>query len=65
MIDLDHASLDRVLPATPGPADWDDVLSRSGVSTGARSGGSLRLAAVALVPRGHRLRFGVRGSVRT
>lgn len=30
MTDLDHASLDRLLPATPGPADWDDVLSRWG-----------------------------------
>ena len=30
MTDLDRASLERLLPATPGPADWDDVLSRSG-----------------------------------
>jgi len=27
--DLDRASLDRILPATPGAADWDDVLSRT------------------------------------
>jgi hypothetical protein len=30
MTDFDYGSLDRLLPATPGPADWDDVLSRSG-----------------------------------
>jgi len=29
VIDLDRASLDRVLPATAGSSDWDDVLSRS------------------------------------
>ena len=28
MIDLDRASVDRILPATSGAADWDDVLSR-------------------------------------
>jgi hypothetical protein len=28
VIDLDRASLDRVLPSTPGSADWDDVMSR-------------------------------------
>jgi TolB protein len=28
--ELDRASLDRILPAALGPADWDDVLSRSG-----------------------------------
>jgi TolB protein len=27
---LDRASLDRILPVALGPADWDDVLSRSG-----------------------------------
>ena len=30
MTDLDRTSLERLLPSTPGPADWDDVLSRSG-----------------------------------
>jgi hypothetical protein len=30
MTDLDRTSLDRLLPAAPGPADWDDVLNRSG-----------------------------------
>lgn len=29
MTELDRASLDRVLPSTPGLADWDDVMSRS------------------------------------
>lgn len=29
MIEFDRASLDRVLPAAPGPADWDDVLGRN------------------------------------
>ena len=29
MIDLDRASLDRVLPSTSGSADWDDVIDRS------------------------------------
>jgi hypothetical protein len=31
VIDLDRASLDRVLPAAAGPADWDDVLGRADV----------------------------------
>lgn len=30
MTDLDRTSIDRLLPAAPGPADWDDVLNRSG-----------------------------------
>ena len=30
MTDLDRASLDRILPPTPGSADWDDVLNRAG-----------------------------------
>jgi hypothetical protein len=29
MTDFDRASLDRLLPSTPGAPDWDDVLSRS------------------------------------
>lgn len=29
MTKLDRASLDRILPSTPGSADWNDVLSRS------------------------------------
>ena len=30
MTDVDRSSLDRILPATPGSPDWDDVLRRSG-----------------------------------
>jgi hypothetical protein len=41
--ELDRAGIDRLLPATPGPADWDDVLSRSGAHQRRRR----RLAAVA------------------
>ena len=29
MTDLDRVSLDRILPSTPGPADWNDVMRRS------------------------------------
>ena len=30
MSDLDHSSLDRILPPSSGSADWDDVLRRAG-----------------------------------
>ena len=30
MIDLDRTRLDRVLPASPRPGDWDDVVQRAG-----------------------------------
>ena len=30
MSDLDHTSLDRILPPSSGSADWDDVLRRAG-----------------------------------
>lgn len=30
MSDLDHSSLDRILPQSSGSADWDDVLRRAG-----------------------------------
>ncbi len=43
MTELDRTSLERLLPATPGPADWDDVLSRSGAHQRRRR----RLVAVA------------------
>ena len=43
MTELDRASLDHLLPATPGPADWDDVLNRSGAHQRRRR----RLVAVA------------------
>ena len=36
MTDLDRSSLDRILPPTPGAADWDDVLLRSGARHGVR-----------------------------
>ena len=54
MTELDRTSLDRLLPFTPGPADWDDVLSRSGARQRAspaprrvRCGGARRLVATA------------------
>jgi hypothetical protein len=43
MTDLDRTSLDRILPPTPGSADWEDVLRRSG----ARHGGRRRVIALA------------------
>ena len=43
MTDLDRTSLDRILPPTPGSADWEDVLRRSG----ARRGGRRRVIALA------------------
>ncbi|MGH3017921.1 MAG: hypothetical protein ACRDLU_06060, partial [Gaiellaceae bacterium] len=48
MTDFDYGSLDRILPVTPGPADWDDVLSRSGAHQRRRRL-VVVLAAVALV----------------
>ena len=49
MTELDRASLDRLLPATPGPADWDDVLSRSGAHQRRRRRLVVAVAAIALV----------------
>jgi hypothetical protein len=49
VIDLDRASLDRVLPSEPEPAGWDDVLSRSRMHEGRRRRRVVVLAAVALV----------------
>ncbi len=49
MTDLDRTSLDRILPATPGSPDWDDVLRRSGARRGRRRSGLVALAAAALV----------------
>ena len=37
MTDLDRASLDRILPETPGSPDWDDVLNRAGARSRART----------------------------
>jgi hypothetical protein len=36
MTDLDRSSLDRILPAATGLADWDDVMRRAGRSDGHR-----------------------------
>jgi hypothetical protein len=49
MTDLDRTSLDRILPPTPGSADWEDVLRRSGARHGARRRRLFALAAAVLV----------------
>jgi hypothetical protein len=49
MIDLDPTSLDRLLPATPGPADWDDVLGRASVRQRRHRRRLVVVAAAALV----------------
>jgi len=36
VIELDHASFDRILPASAGTADWDDVLGRTDARRGRR-----------------------------
>jgi Tol biopolymer transport system component len=64
MTDLDHVSLDRLLPAAPGEADWDDVLSRAGAHEGRRRRSIVMLAAAGLlVVLGTASAFGVRGFV--
>ena len=64
MIDLDHATLDRVLPSTAGSPDWDDVLSRSGAIEHHRHRRLVVLAAAALVVAvGTASAFGVRAIV--
>lgn len=52
MIDLDRGSLDGILPATSGPADWDDVLSRFRVHRRRRRRRFVVLAVAALVVAG-------------
>jgi Tol biopolymer transport system component len=47
--ELDRASLDRLLPATPGPAGWNDVLSRVHSRRRRRRRRVVALAAAALV----------------
>jgi hypothetical protein len=47
MTDFDYESLDRVLPAAPGPADWEDVLTRFRVHRSRRRRRAGVLAAVA------------------
>ena len=49
MTDLDRTSLDRILPSTPGSADWEDVLRRSGAPHGGRRRRLVVLAAAVLV----------------
>ena len=52
MTELDRATLDRVLPPSAAPADWDDVLRRSGGVRGRRRAGLLALVVAALVVAG-------------
>lgn len=59
MTDLDRASLDRLLPATPGSADWDDVLSRTGAQQ-RRHRLVVVLAAVAILAVGTASAFAMR-----
>ena len=49
MTDLDRTRLDRILPPTPGSADWEDVLRRSGARHGRRRWPLVAVAAVILV----------------
>jgi len=49
MTDLDRTSLDRILPPTPGSADWEDVLRRSGAHHGSRRRLIVLAAAVLVV----------------
>ena len=58
MMDLDHASLDRVLPSTPGSPDWDDVMSRFRKHQGRRRRRLVVLVAAALVAAGTASAFG-------
>ncbi len=59
-MDLDRASLDRVLPSTPGPADWNDVMGRVHAHQGRRRRHLVVLAVVALLAVGTACAFGVR-----
>ena len=49
MTDLDRTSLDRILPTTPGSADWEDVLRRSGAHHDSRRRLTVLAAAVLVV----------------
>ena len=49
MTDFDRASLDRILPATLGSPDWDDVMSRSRARQGRRRWALVALAGAILV----------------
>jgi hypothetical protein len=63
VIDLDRASLDRVLPSTSGSADWDDVMDRSRAHQSRRRRHLVVLAVVALVVVGTASALGVRALV--
>jgi hypothetical protein len=57
--ELDRASLDRILPSTPGSADWDDVLGRFRAARGRRRRRVAALAAAGvLVAAGTASAFG-------
>jgi hypothetical protein len=49
MTGIDRATLDRVLPPTAAPADWDDVIDRAGVGTRRRPRRLVVVAVAALV----------------
>jgi hypothetical protein len=59
MSGFDHDSLDRLLPAAPGPADWDEVLTRSGAQQRRRRL-IVVLAAVVLAAAATASAFGMR-----
>ncbi len=63
MTDFDRISLDRLLPSTPGSADWEDVLRRSGARHGGRRRRLVVLAVVALVAVATASAFAVRAFV--
>ena len=64
MTDFDYTSLDRILPAAPGSADWDDVMGRLRAHQGRRRRFLVVLAAVALVVTvGTAAAFGIRAFV--
>ena len=49
MTGIDRATLDRILPPTAAPADWDDVIDRAGVGTRRRPRRLVVVAVAALV----------------
>jgi hypothetical protein len=60
VIDFDSGALERVLPDTPGPADWDEVLGRSRVRQRRRRRYIAVLSVVALAIVGTASAVGVR-----
>ncbi|HEY7344654.1 MAG TPA: DPP IV N-terminal domain-containing protein [Gaiella sp.] len=49
MTGIDRATLDRILPPTPAPADWDDVIDRAGVRKRGRPRHLVAVVVAALV----------------